>query len=173
MKIHPSVRATLAPIVSQMTRIYNRNRVYPMVGPHNESEVDKIMKRRCVHFIEDEHGEWRMAVKKNANGEHICEACGRKINIKFDQEAVDAIMKTIEILDGLAIFAPTQGLMAEPLQTIISVKEVLPAIAKLQSEFNEFVKRDEMNGSVGGGLGGGIVDSYNTPSRFSSITGQV
>lgn len=174
MKIHPSIRAELTPIVDEMTRIYNRNKTNPMMGPHNESEYDKMIKRRCVHYVKDEHDEWRIAVKKNGD-DYICEACGRKVNIKFDQTAVDSIMKTIEVLDGLALFAPAQGLLAPPLQTIISVKEVLPMCAKIQAEFNEFVKRDDAaNGAGGGGQAGGIVSDYNTPQRFSGlITGAI
>lgn len=172
MNIHPAIRAELTPIVDEMTRIYNRQKVYPMVGPHNESEHDKMMKRQCVHYIKGDNDEWKIAVKKVGN-DHICEACGRKVNIQFDQTATDALLKSIEVLDGLALFGPMRGLMVEPLRAIISVKQVLPGLVQLQSEFNEFVKRDDANGNSNGGFGGNIVSDYNTPQRFSSITGTV
>jgi hypothetical protein len=160
-EMHPAVRETLGPIIADVTRIWNRNKVYPMFGPHNEPEQDKVIKKSCVHRIEDERGQWRMAVKK-VGEDWICEACGRKINMNFDKNAVDTLMKAIEVLDGLVLFGPQQGLMADPIRTIISAKVALHGIATLQQSLNQFVTLENAaNGGAGGSAN--IVANYDTP----------
>lgn len=166
VQIHPAVRAIMEPIIDQMTQIYIRNKAYPMVGPHTESEAEKLIKRRCVHYIKNQSGEIVMPIEK-IDGDWICQACGRKINLKFNQDCVDSIMRTIEVLDGLVAFAPQQKLQAEPLRSLIDIKELLPLVAKLQAELNEFVKRDDSANAATGSL----TADYQTPERFSSITG--
>ena len=165
-QIHPAVRALMEPIIDQMTQINMRNKMYPQVGPHNEPEAEKVIKRRCVHFIKNSNGELTMPVEK-IDGEYICTACGRKLNLSFNDDAVKTIMKAIEVIDGLVMMAPTMKIYAGPLQTLISLKEVLPLVAKLQSDFNEFVKRDDSANAASTSL----TSDYHTPERFSSITG--
>lgn len=160
-EMHPAVRETLGPIIADVTRIYNRNKVYPMFGPHNEPEQDKIIKRQCVHRIEDENGQWRMAVEKTADG-YICKACGRRINMDFNKEAVDTLVKAIEIIDGLVLFAPQQGLTADPIRNLIATKVALSGVASLQQSLNQFVTLENAaNGGAGGSAN--IVDNYDTP----------
>ena len=166
VKLHPSVRTIIEPIIDEMTRIYNRNKTFPAYGPHNETDQEKLIKRKCVHMIKNESGDITIPIKRH-DGDFICEACGRKVNTLFDQHAVDTLMKAIEVLDGLVVFAPQQGLMAPPLQTLISCKEVLPGIAQIQQQFNEFVKRDEQTAEANRS----IVSDYHTPERYFSITG--
>lgn len=166
-QIHPAVRAIMDPIIDQMTQIYLRNKMYPQVGPHNEPEAEKQIKRRCVHYIKDGNGELIMPIEHNANGEFVCKACGRPLNLKFNKESVDAIMEAIKVIDGLVAFAPQQNIMAQPIQSLISIKELLPLVAQLQAELNEFVKRDDSSNAAAGSLTG----DYQTPERFTSITG--
>ena len=166
-QIHPAVRAVMEPIIDQMTQIYLRNKMYPQVGKHNEPEAEKQLKRRCVHYIKDNNGEIYMPIEKIGDSEYVCKACGRRINLTFNQESVDAIMKTIEVIDGLVMLAPQMKLMAQPLQSLISIKELLPLVANLQSDFNEFIKRDDSVNAASGSL----TADYQTPERFSSITG--
>jgi hypothetical protein len=172
IQIHPSIRPIIDPIVDRMTNIYNRKRMQPECGPHTESDADKFFQRRCVHMIKDDHNEYRIPIIKQGD-DYICEACGRRINAKFDEAAVKKIIDAIEVIDGLTVFAPMKGLMGTPLQNLISVKSILPEIAKLDKEFNEFVKRDDSTANANGVIGGDLVRDYNTPARFSSITGMV
>jgi hypothetical protein len=166
-QIHPAVRAIMEPTIDQMTQITLRNKMYPQVGKHNEPEAEKQIKRRCVHYIKDTNGEIYMPIEKVGEHEYICKACGRKVNLAFNQESVDTIMKTIEIIDGLVMLAPQMKLMAEPLQSLISIKELLPLVADLQAQFNDFIKKDDSSNSATASLTG----DYKTPERFSSITG--
>ena len=167
-QIHPAVRAVMEPIIDQMTQIHMRNKMYPQVGKHNEPEAEKQIKRRCVHYIKDNNGELIMPIEK-IDGKYVCTACGRPINLSFNQDSVDAIMKAIEVIDGLVSFAPQMRIQAQPLQSLISIKELLPLVATLQNEFNEFVKRDDSNNAAAGSL----TADYHTPERFTSITGMI
>ena len=166
-QIHPAVRAVMEPIIDQMTQIYLRNKMYPQVGQHNEPEAEKQIKRRCVHYIKDANGELIMPIEKTGDKEFICKACGRKVNLNFNEDSVQAIMRTIEVLDGLVMLAPQMKIMAQPLQSLISIKELLPLVAKLQAEFNEFIKRDDSANAASSSL----TADYHTPDRFTSITG--
>lgn len=168
IKVHPSVRIYLDQIVDNMTRIYNRQKTYPLYNTQNEPEIEKQIKRTCVHLIKDDRGDYKMPIRRSEDGDFICEACGRKINIKFDQDAVKKIMDAIEVIDGLTLFATTHGLLLEPIKTLISVKAALPGIATIEAQWNEFAKRDTaMNGTNVSNLTG----DYHTPERFTNITG--
>lgn len=183
IQLSPEVLALFKPIIDDMTRIYQRNQAYPAVGPHNEPPEEKLLKRSCVHIIatnnlSDPYGinynqpndlngsDYTLAVRTNSRGDRICQACGRRLNVKFDKEVVDTIMKTIEIIDGLVLFGAANGLGAQPLQTLISIKQALPGVAQLQSELNEFIKRDNSAASANGNL----VENYETTDRWN-ITG--
>lgn len=165
-QIHPAVRAVMEPIIDQMTQISMRNKMYPEVGKHNEPEAEKQIKRRCVHWIKDQNGEISMPIEK-VGDKYRCTACGRPINLNFNEESVETLVKAIEIIDGLVMLAPQMKIMAGPLQSLISIKEVLPLVATLQQQFNEFVKRDDSANAASGSLTG----DYHTPDRFTSITG--
>ena len=168
IKVHPNVKLYIDPIVDNMTRIYSRQQTFPMYNPQNEPDVEKQIKRTCVHLIKDDRGDYKMPIRRNESGEYICEACGRKINIKFDKEAVDKIVNAIEVIDGLVLFATTNGLLVEPVKTLISVKQCLPGIATLQATFNEFAKKDSQVNST---FGSNLAADYHTPERYTSITG--
>lgn len=176
------VLALFKPIIDAMTRIYQRDQTYPVVGPHNEPPEEKAVKRSCVHIIStgtmadpynisynqpNELGsDYTIAVHTTRHGDRVCQACGRRIYAKFDKEAVDTIMKAIEVIDGLLLFGAANGLGAEPLKTLISLKECLPRVAQLQAELNEFVKRDNTAAAANGNL----VENYETTDRWG-ITG--
>lgn len=168
IKVHPNVRQVLDQIVDNMTRIYQLQKTYPVVNPQSEPESTKLIKRTCVHLLKDENNEYRMALMRDGD-DYVCEACGRKVNIKFDKAAVDKIVDAIEVIDGLAVFGIANGLMADPLKTIISVKAALPGIATLQGQFNEFVKKGESTMAANGGMN--FAKDYHTPERYTSITG--
>lgn len=164
-QISPDVMASVKPIIDAMTKVdldqrYNRN-----LGPHNEPHEVKEMKKQCVHIVFDGR-DYHLSVKKIDNGNLKCTVCGREINTKFDKDAVDTLMKAITILNGLTMFGLLNGLKAAPLQTLISMKTAMPAVAQLQSELNEFVSKTDQNANAVDNLGA----EYQTPSMFNSIT---
>jgi hypothetical protein len=123
------------------------------------------MKKSCVHVIYD-NGEYRPAVQKNEQGELYCRVCGRKINTKFDESAVNAITNCVEVINQLVFFGLLNGLRAEPLDALISVKRQLPAAAKLLSELNAYVKNENKNNEDASNIGA----EYALPSQLRSIT---
>jgi hypothetical protein len=159
LRIHPSVDAIIKPIIYDMTKIDISQKTNPIIGKNNEPDYIKEMKKRCVHIIFD-NGEYRPCVKKNENGELVCSACGRKINIKFDGTAVDTIMECIAVMNQLVFFGLLNGLRAEPLETLISIKTQLPAAAQLLKELNLYVKNENQNNDDSSNIG----LEYATPS---------
>ena len=141
LKIHPDVDAVIKPIVYDMTRIDIAQRTNPIIGSNNEPDYVKEVKKQCVHIIYED-GEFRLATAKNSDGKLVCRACGRVIGTKFDKSSVDKITDCIEVLNQVLLFGMLNGLRAEPIKTIISVKKTLPSIAQLCKELNEYVTRE-------------------------------
>lgn len=165
LKIHPHVDAVIKPIVYDMTRIEVAQRTNPIIGTHNEADYIKELKKQCVHIIYED-GEYRLATYKNADGKLVCRACGRTINTKFDQSAVNKIDDCIEVLNQVLLFGMLNGLRAEPIQTLISIKKTLPAVSKLAKELNEYVKREDSSADSVSNLG----IEYASPGTFNPIT---
>jgi hypothetical protein len=164
-KIHPSVDAVIKPIVYEMTRIDIAQKTNPIIGSNNEPDFVKEAKKKCVHII-FEGGEYRLATQKNADGKLYCRACGRPIGVKFDQSAIDKITDCIEVINQLLLFGLLNGLRAEPIQTLISIKSTLPAASQLLSNLNEFVKRDNAAANDAANIG----TEYAIPNQYRSIT---
>ena len=165
LKINPAVDAVIKPIVYDMTRIDIAQRTNPIIGTHNEPDYIKETKKRCVHII-FENGEYRLATAKNSEGKLVCRACGRTIGVKFDSSAVDTLTNAIEVINQLLLFGMLNGLRAEPIETLISLKSTLPAAAQILKELNEYVKRDNAAADDAGNFG----TEYATPGTFRSIT---
>lgn len=166
LKIHPSVDAVIKPIVYDMTRIDIAQKTNPIIGSQNEPDYIKEAKKRCVHII-FENGEYRLATEKNSEGKLVCRACGRVINIKFDDSAVDKIQACIEVINQILFFGMLNGLKAEVISSLISLKQVLPGASQLLKELNEYVKRENAAADASGNLGA----EYAVPNQFRSITG--
>jgi hypothetical protein len=165
LKIHPSVDAIIKPIVYEMTRIDIAQKTNPIIGSQNEPDYIKETKKKCVHII-FENGEFRLATQKNAEGKLVCRACGRVIGTKFDQTSVDAISNAIEVVNQVLLFGLLNGLRAEVIQTLISVKAVLPSVNQLLSELNEYVKRDNAAANDASNIG----TEYAIPNQYRNIT---
>lgn len=165
LKIHPSVDALIKPIVYEMTKIHIAQKTNPAIGSHNEPEAVRLKKRDCVHILFDGQ-EYRIGANKTADGRLVCEGCGREIATKFDKSGVDAITKTITVINQLTLFGLLNGLKAEPLAALIQLKKLLPEAAQLLSELNEYVKRDNSTNNAEKNIG----TEYNTPNTFRSIT---
>lgn len=165
IKIHPSVEAAIKPIVYDMTRIDIAQMTNPVIGAHNESEMVKELKKSCVHITYD-GSEYRLRVEKTPDGKLVCRACGREINIKFDDSAVKTLMDAIAVVNQILLFGMLNGLKAEPVLSLISLKKTLPAAAQLMRDMNEYVKRDDQNRESEMNIGS---EYFN--GSFKSITG--
>ena len=165
LEINPSVDAIVKPIIYEMTKIDITQKTNPIIGKQNEPEYIKEIKKRCVHVIYD-NGEYRPSVQKNEQGELYCRVCGRKINTKFDEASVKKITDCVEVINQLVFFGLLNGLRAEPLESLISIKGQLPAAAKLLSELNNFVKNVNQNNDAANNIGA----EYALPSQLRSIT---
>lgn len=164
-QISPEVMQFIKPIVDTMSRIDMDQRYNRTLGPHNEPREVKEFKKQCVHVIYD-GSDYHLSVKKLDNGNLRCTACGREINTKFDKDAVETLVKSVSILNGLALFGMLNGLNVEPLATLVSMKTTLPAVAQLHDQFNNYISKSEQNNDAVHNLGA----EYNTPSLFDSIT---
>lgn len=165
LKIHPSVDAIIKPIVYEMTRIDIAQKTNPIIGSQNEPDYIKETKKKCVHII-FENGEFRLATQKNAEGKLVCRACGRVIGTKFDQSSVDTISNAIEVVNQVLLFGLLNGLRAEVIQTLISIKAVLPSVNQLLSELNDYVKRDNAAANDASNIG----TEYAIPNQYRNIT---
>jgi hypothetical protein len=165
LKIHPSVDAIIKPIVYEMTRIDIAQKTNPIIGSQNEPDYIKETKKKCVHII-FENGEFRLATQKNAEGKLVCRACGRVIGTKFDQSSVDTISSAIEVVNQVLLFGLLNGLRAEVIQTLISIKAVLPSVNQLLSELNDYVKRDNAAANDASNIG----TEYAIPNQYRNIT---
>ncbi len=165
IKIHQSVEATVKPIIYDMTRIDIAQMTNPVIGCHNEPESVKEIKKSCVHITYD-GPEYRLRVEKTPDGKLVCRACGREINTKFDDSAVKTLMDAIAVVNQILLFGMLNGLKAEPIKTLISLKRTLPAAAQLMRELNEYVKRDDQNKEAELNIG---AEYFN--GSFRSITG--
>ena len=165
LKIHPSVDALIKPIIYDMTKIDIAQQTNPIIGTHNEPVGVKQRKKSCVHITFDGN-DYRLRANKTANGKFVCEVCGRTINTKFDQSAVDTLLEANEVVNQLVFFGLLNGLRAEPLATLISFKETIPDAVQLLTELNEYVKRDNASSESERNIG----VEYNTPGNFHSIT---
>lgn len=164
-KISPDVIQVIRPIITDMSNIALEQRLNTNLGPHNESPIVKEIKKKCVHIIWDGK-DFQLAVKRTDDNKLVCKACGREISQTFDKTSVDAIMNAIPVVNQVLFFGMLNGLKAEPIQTLISVKQALPAVAQLASELNEYVRKSDQTADAIGNLGA----EYKTPSLFSGIT---
>ena len=75
-------------------------------------------------------------------------------------------MDAIAVVNQLVFFGLLNGLRAEPLETLISVKTQLPAAAQLLKELNQYVKNETQNNNDASNIG----TEYALPSQLRSIT---
>lgn len=164
IKIDPSVDALIKPIIYDMTKISIAQKTNSF-NNQNEPDAVKEKKKECVHIIYD-GGEYRLDTDKTTDDKLVCKTCGREIGTKFDEESINKIMDAIPVINQILLFGMLNGLRAEPIATLISLKKTLPAAAKLMKELNIYVKNDESNADSEKNIG----LEYNTPGSFRSIT---
>ena len=152
LKMNPAVDAIIHPIINEMTKIDTAQKSNPILGSHNEPDYVKEIKKKCVHIIYV-NGEYRLATEKNADGDIVCRACGRKINTKFDETAVQTLTKSVEIVNQILLFGMLNGLRAEPINALIGLKLLLPGATQLLKELNDFVKQENKSSDGVGNIG--------------------
>lgn len=158
IKFHPSTYQLVEPIIGQITNIYIKQSTYPMIGPNNEPEQDKLVKQLCVHYVFDgsqtDANQMHLVsmLDRNEKGELYCKACGRKISTQFNEESIDILMKAIEEINKIIYFGPINGLKTECVKELLDLKRGLPIAAQLSKTLNEFVKRDDSNAQSVNGL---------------------
>lgn len=164
-KISPDVIQAVKPIIDDMSRIDIEQRMNTSLGPHNEPIAVKEIKKSCVHIVWNGK-DFQIAVKRTDDGRLVCAACGREIYNKFDKSSVDKIMDAIPVINQVMFFGMLSGMKAEPIKTLISLKRILPSVAQLAHELNEYVSRSDKSSEALDNIGA----EYKTPQLFAGIT---
>ena len=170
LKLSAGVLEVLRPIIYDMTRVDYLQRSY-VVKPKTEPDWVRNAKRSCCHIILDSTGVPQLAVTKREDGCLYCDACGRKINTKFDKNAVDTITNALEVVNQALLFGLIYGMDGPSTASLISVKSVLPDVAQLMQEINERIQNkqnvDNTMDALGKEYNSKYADIYN--NAFTSI----
>ena len=169
-KVTPEINNLIQPIVFNMTRIHlfeeQQKDSYGQVQTQEPPEW-REEKKRCVHIFYNGQG-YDIAANYNSEGKLVCECCGREINTKFDNDSYEKLVDTIPILNQLVLFGLIHGLKKPLLQNIILVKSMMPDIAQLMKNMNEFIKNENSKMSAQDNVGA----EYQTDPMFgTSLTG--
>ena len=142
-KINPDTQRLITPIMQRMTAIYAAERNTPVIGGGHNDQY-KREKQECVHFIFNGNTP-ECKLQKTADGKLRCEVCGREINIKFDQSAVQTLIDARKVVEQIMFFGMINNMTADRVAGCIDMKKILPELAQLLAELNEYVKREETN----------------------------
>lgn len=149
--LNPQVIELLKPIINNTTKLYYRKK-YQQSQPAfsqirlSESEAEKAAKRECIHMIFKADGSIDYIPEPcDQEGYKICPVCGRLIPLKFESKNEDTLMSAIEVVNQMVFFGTILGLRADAIKTLIGIKAVLPDVAQLVREINEYVKLDDSN----------------------------
>ncbi len=160
-RIDPNVQRLITPIMQRMTSIYLTERSVPVIGNQNRNDQFKTEKQECVHLIfNGNYPECKL--EKQPDGKLKCAACGREIATKFDQSAINTLLEARKVVEQILFFGMINNLNADFVATCIDLKKVLPTLAQVAAELNEYVKREETNIDTVQNIG----DEY----RFKGIT---
>lgn len=149
----PRVYDIINPIINAMTQIDIAQKASPTLTDKTEPENIKEMKRSCVHIIRESNGEPKIAVSRDTNGDLVCKVCGRKINTKFDQDAIDTLEKAGSVLNQLLLFGMFHGLSYGPVQSILDIKRVLPLLIARLKELNNYIANESKNSNAENNIG--------------------
>ena len=159
-KIHPSVEALVKPIIHEMTKIDLTQQYNPMIGAHNENEFTRERKKECVHITFDGN-DYKLRTEKTEDGKVVCAVCGREINTTFDNSAVETLLEANKVINQVLLFGMLNGLRAEPIAALISMKKLMPSVAQLCKELNEYVKQTENTSDSLKNIGAEYDSSFN------------
>jgi len=140
---NPQVQELMKPIIYDSTILYVSEKSNPMFSNYVDDATRKkakAIKQNCVHYV-FENNEYVTKVHREGDS-LVCEACGHEICAKFDGSNVKALTDAIPVLDQLIYFGVPLNLSPDIVKTILSCKQILPALAQVVSGLNEYVRRD-------------------------------
>jgi hypothetical protein len=162
-KINPNVHRILEPIIRDMTSIHMLEMSQPLIGSNNRGDQFKREKQACVHMIFNGSSPYpECQLEKTADDKLRCKICGREIYSKFDGKNVEMLLDARKVVEQVMFFGMVNNMTPEIVQACIDMKKMLPDLAQVTSELNEFVKREESNNDAVGNIG----EEY----RFNNIT---
>lgn len=143
-KIDPNIQRLITPIMTRMTSIYITERQRPVIGNQQHSDQYKREKQECVHIIFD--GNRPECMLKKVNDETLkCAACGREVCIKFDGSNVQTLLDARKVIEQLMFFGMVNNMNPEIIMACIDMKKMLPDLAQITAELNDYVQREETN----------------------------
>ena len=163
-KIDPKVQQLVTPIMQRMTAIYMTEKMTPVIGNAGNNDQHKQEKQECVHLIFNQNSP-ECKLNKTPDGKLKCDACGREVYTKFDGSNVTVLLDARKVIEQIMFFGMVNNLKPDIVAACIDMKKMLPALAQVAAELNEYVKREETNIDTVGNVG----DEY----RFRSITGGI
>ena len=140
-RIDPSVQRLISPIMNRMTAIHIEESQLPVIG---QSQVEKYRneKLECVHLIFNGKEPLCM-LEQTPEGELKCKVCHRKVYPKFDGSNVEAVLKARQVVEQVMWFGMINNMKPDFVQGCIDMKKMLPVIAQIAGELNEYVRRED------------------------------
>lgn len=161
-KINPNVQRLISPIMQRMTSIYITERYNPVIGNQNRGDQYKREKQECVHMIFNGNTP-ECKLEKTSDGRLKCTACGREIYVKFDGSNVTALLEARKVVEQIMFFGMINNLNPDIVAACIDMKKMLPDLAQIASELNDYVKREETNTDT--------IQNFGTEYRNSITSG--
>lgn len=165
-RIDPNVQRIITPIMTRMTAIYITEKQQPVIGAPQRNDQYRREKQECVHFIFNGNTpDCRLRKVTGNNGVETlkCDACGREVCLKFDGENVKTLQAARAVVDQLLFFGMVNNMNPEIIMACIDLKKILPDLAQITAELNEYVTREEKNIDN--------VSNIGAEYRYKTITG--
>ena len=100
--------------------------------------------RECVHIIFNGSTP-EVKLDKTSDGRLKCAACGREVYAKFDGTNVNALLEARKVIEQIMFFGMINDLNPDIVSACIEMKKMIPDLAQIAAELNEYVKREENN----------------------------
>lgn len=159
-RINPDVQRLITPIMERMTAIHMAERNVPAIGNTNNDPY-KREKQECVHFIFNGN-QPECTLVKTQDGKLKCKVCDREIGTHFDNTAVQTLLEARKVVEQIMFFGMINNMKADCVAGCIDLKKILPELAQIIAQLNEYVKREEQNIDASNNIG----EQY----RFQGIT---
>ena len=150
-RIDPAVQRLVSPIMNRMTAISMEEAQIPQLG-QNHQEKYRNEKLECVHLIFNGN-EPEPTLEQTQDGSLKCRVCGRKIYPKFDGTNVDHVLMARQVVEQVMWFGMINNMKPEFVAGCIDLKKMLPVIAQVASELNEYVRREDSSNDTVANMG--------------------
>lgn len=160
-KVNVDVQRLVTPIMQRMTSIYITERTTPVIGNQNRGDQYKREKQECVHLIFNGNTP-ECKLEKTADGTLKCAACGREVYAKFDGSNVQKLLDSRKVVEQVLFFGMVNNMKPDVIAACIDMKKMIPDLAQIAAELNEYVKKEESTTDTINNVG----DEY----RFPGIT---